>query len=119
MHTEQEKTDFSLRLRTALQLAGLASLSNANLANRFNLRHPNQPVSTQAVHYWLVGRSIPTQDKIETLAKWLNTSADWLRYGRVDTGEMRITDEEMLLLKSFRQLSPVKRQALMVLLKQE
>ncbi|STZ75778.1 transcriptional regulator [Bergeriella denitrificans] len=117
MHTEQEKTDFSLRLQTALKLAGLSSLSNANLANRFNLRHPNQPVSTQAFHYWLVGRSIPTPDKIDTLAKWLNTSADWLRYGRADSETGQISDEEMLLLNYFRQLPPLKKQALLVLLK--
>lgn len=66
MHTEQDKTDFSERLKTAIRLAGLDELSNASLANRFNLRHPNQPVSTQAFHHWLVGRSIPTPDKIET-----------------------------------------------------
>lgn len=83
MHTEQDKIDFSERLKTAIRLAGLDNLSNASLANRFNLRHPNQSVSTQAFHHWLVGRSIPTPDKIETLAKWLDTSGEWLRHGRM------------------------------------
>ncbi|WP_246827783.1 hypothetical protein [Neisseria sp. HMSC064E01] len=46
MHTEQDKIDFSERLKTAIRLAGLDNLSNASLANRFNLRHPNQSVST-------------------------------------------------------------------------
>ena len=79
MHTEQEKNGFSSRLKTALKLAGLDSFSHAHLANRFNLRHPNTSVSAQAFHYWLIGRSIPTPDKIETLAKWLNTSPEWLQ----------------------------------------
>lgn len=116
MHTEQDKTDFSERLKTAIRLAGLDELSNASLANRFNLRHPNQSVSTQAFHHWLVGRSIPTPDKIETLAKWLDTSAEWLRYGRLSGTEGAASPQEALLLKYFRLLPPEKRDALMVLL---
>lgn len=116
MHTEQDKTDFSERLKTAIRLAGLDELSNASLANRFNLRHPNQPVSTQAFHHWLVGRSIPTPDKIETLAKWLNTSTEWLRHGRLSGTEGAASPQEALLLKYFRLLPPEKRDALMVLL---
>ena len=116
MHTEQDKTDFSERLKTAIRLAGLDELSNASLANRFNLRHPNQSVSTQAFHHWLVGRSIPTPDKIETLAKWLDTSAEWLRHGRLSGTEGAVSPQEALLLKYFRLLPPEKRDALMVLL---
>ena len=116
MHTEQDKTDFSERLKTAIRLAGLDELSNASLANRFNLRHPNQPVSTQAFHHWLVGRSIPTPDKIETLAKWLDTSAEWLRHGRLSGTEGAVSPQEALLLKYFRLLPPEKRDALMELL---
>ena len=55
MHSEHEKSAFSQRLQVAIKLAGLANLSNAHLANRFNLRHPNQPVSTQAFNHWLIG----------------------------------------------------------------
>lgn len=116
MHTEQEKNDFSQRLKAAIKLAGLDSLSNTDLANRFNLRHPNQPVSTQAFHHWLVGRSIPTPDKVETLAKWLNTSVEWLRYGRVVNEGGAESAEELLLLKYFRALPPEKRRALITLL---
>lgn len=116
MHTEQEKVEFSRRLQTALKLAGLETLSHAHLANRFNLRHPNQSVSTQAFHHWLNGRSIPTADKIETLAKWLDTTPDWLRYGKIthDCGEL--SDNELLLLKYFRDLSESKQRALMGML---
>ena len=116
MHTEQDKTDFSERLKTAIRLAGLDNLSNASLTNRFNLRHPNQSVSTQAFHHWLVGRSIPTPDKIETLAKWLDTSAEWLRHGRESDAEGASSPQETLLLKYFRALPPQKQEALIVLL---
>ena len=116
MHTEQDKTDFSERLKTAIRLAGLDNLSNASLANRFNLRHPNQSVSTQAFHYWLVGRSIPTPDKIETLAKWLDTGGEWLRHGRILEEGGAVSQQEALLLKYFRALSPEKQEALITLL---
>ncbi|MFP5074354.1 transcriptional regulator [Neisseria sp. WLZKY-1] len=118
MHTEQDKADFSQRLQTALKLAGLDTLSGANLANRFNLRHPNQPVSTQAFHHWLTGRSIPTADKIDTLAKWLDTSPEWLRHGRMALDCGSVSADELLLLSYFRALPPEKRRALIVLLHQ-
>lgn len=35
----------------------------------------------QAAQKWLTGQARPTPDKIETLAAWLNVSAQWLRYG--------------------------------------
>lgn len=116
MHTEEEKNGFSQRLRTALKLAGLDQVSNANLANRFNLRHPNQPISTQAFHHWLSGRSIPTADKVETLAKWLNTSSEWLRHGRVAHDCGTLSESERLMLQYFRALTPAARQAVIALL---
>lgn len=116
MHSEHEKSAFSQRLHTAIKLAGLETLSNTHLANRFNLRHPNQPVSTQAFNHWLIGRSIPTPDKIETLASWLNISADWLRYGRSSGDYGTLSDKELLVLQYFRQLSHNQQQAVITLL---
>lgn len=116
MHSEEEKLGFSLRLQTALKLAGLDKLPNTKLADRFNLRHPNQSISTQTFHHWLIGRSIPTPDKVETLAKWLNTSVEWLRYGRMVNEGGAESAEELLLLKYFRALPPEKRRALITLL---
>ncbi len=55
MHSESDKTGFSKRLKVALELAGLQSLSLAEISNKFNLRHPNKPVTPQAVHNWLIG----------------------------------------------------------------
>ncbi|WP_310640749.1 helix-turn-helix domain-containing protein, partial [Burkholderia cenocepacia] len=52
------------------------------LANRFNLRHRGaQPVSPQTAHKWLTGRTIPTPDKLATLADWLRVEVHWLHYG--------------------------------------
>lgn len=116
MHSEQEKLGFSRRLQTALKLAGLDGLSNNKLADRFNLRHPNQSISAQTFHHWLIGRSIPTPDKVETLAKWLETSESWLRYGRTEDESGVQTADELLLLKYFRMMPPEKQQALIMLL---
>ena len=55
--------------------------SAAELALQFNLRHPSEPVSAQAAHKWLTGRTMPTVDKMETLAGWLDVPLQWLRYG--------------------------------------
>ena len=68
MENENTKLDFSKRLKIALQSAGVADLSLASIATKFNLRHPNRSVTPQTVHNWLIGASIPTDDKIDTLA---------------------------------------------------
>lgn len=77
--TEKEK--FSERLRFALKQAQPKLTKTSDIAIRFNLRHNNEPVSQQAVHKWLNGLAIPSQDKIETLARWLEVKPEWLRYG--------------------------------------
>jgi transcriptional regulator with XRE-family HTH domain len=86
------------------------------LANRFNLRHPNKSVTPQAVHNWLIGQSIPTADKIDTLAKWLGSTPEWLRHGRMSHGDGALAQEELLLLQLFRDLSPEKQKALLMML---
>ncbi|UOO82313.1 helix-turn-helix domain-containing protein [Uruburuella testudinis] len=116
MHSNQDKSEFSKRLRFALESAGMAALSTADLANRFNLRHPNNSVTPQAVHNWLIGQSIPTADKIDTLAKWLDTTPEWLRHGRMMHDGEVLTQEELLLLELFRNLSPSRQKALLALL---
>ena len=46
------------------------------------------PVTPHAVRKWLIGEAIPTQEKILVLAKWLNVSAAWLRFGDTVTEEL-------------------------------
>lgn len=48
---------------------------------RFNLRYAGTAVSTQTAHKWLTGRTIPTKDKLATLAGWLKVDEHWLHYG--------------------------------------
>lgn len=116
MHSEQDKLDFSKRLKKAIDLAGFSDLSLVDIANKFNLRHPNKSVSPQAVHNWLIGAAIPTSDKIETLATWLKTSPSWLRYGRAEFDNKALSSDEVLMLQHFRKLPEGKQKAIISLL---
>ncbi len=58
-----------------------------DLALHFNLRHRgSEPVSPQTAHKWLTGRTIPTQDKLQTLAEWFKVDLHWLHYGPPPSG---------------------------------
>lgn len=76
-----EKSAFHQRLLLAFKRARIDTNSPTKLATAFNLRHTGQSVTTQAVHKWLSGTSIPGQAKLRTLASWLGVSPEWLRYG--------------------------------------
>ncbi len=38
-------------------------------------------MTPQTAHKWLTARAIPTNDKLATLAQWLNVDEHWLHYG--------------------------------------
>ncbi|QPB43022.1 helix-turn-helix domain-containing protein [Rodentibacter haemolyticus] len=81
MEIKTEREQFSERLRLALNSAYPKGYKTSQIAIKFNLQHPNEPVTQQAVHKWLNGLAIPSKDKLQTLANWLNISPEWLRYG--------------------------------------
>lgn len=118
METENTKIEFSKRLKQAIECAGFSELSLSSIANKFNLRHPNRSVTPQTIHNWLIGASIPTDDKIETLALLLNTSPEWLRYGIMQIDTEKLSDDERLLLQYFRNISISKREVLLSILKE-
>ena len=81
MPLTDETHAFAERLRIALKRAPKSIDTATALATQFNLRHPNEPITTQAAQKWLTGKAKPTPDKVETLADWLSVSAHWLRNG--------------------------------------
>lgn len=82
MPTVDEKTAFAERLKFAMRRAPEKLKGGTDLALHFNLRHHgDQPVSPQTVHKWLSGRTIPTEDKLQTLAAWFEVDPHWLHYG--------------------------------------
>lgn len=75
-----EKTEFSQRLRKAIEDAGY-SLRPTILEREFNTRYWGRSVTVQAVRRWLRGEAIPSQDKLQVLAEWLKIEPHALRFG--------------------------------------
>ena len=72
--------DFSIRFKTALREAGMR-VSASSIAHEFNLRYWGSGVSSHAVRNWLMGVSIPKQDKLMVLAQWLQVTPEALLFG--------------------------------------
>jgi transcriptional regulator with XRE-family HTH domain len=87
MPTIDEKAAFSERLKFAMKRAPEKLRGSTDLALHFNLRHHGEhPVSPQTAHKWLSGRTIPTDDKLRTLADWFKVDVHWLHYGPPPSG---------------------------------
>lgn len=80
MATPTETEAFALRLRHALEAVGVRA-SPTVVANEFNLRYWGRSVTPHTARNWLLGKAIPTQDKLRVLAEWLQVSPDELRFG--------------------------------------
>jgi hypothetical protein len=81
MDISVERRNFAQRLQSALRQARQSPDSPSALTRNFNSRYTGQAVTVHAVRKWLVAEAIPTQDKLRTLAQWLQVPADWLRFG--------------------------------------
>jgi len=76
-----EPQQFAGRLRSALESAGVRA-SPTVVANAFNLRFHGRSITPHTARNWLLGKVMPTQDKLRVLADWLQVSPDELRFGR-------------------------------------
>jgi len=89
-----EKQQFAERLRNAMIGAGYEPRSNVLEAN-FNSRYWGRSVTYQAARRWLIGLSIPEQEKLQVIADWLGVEPHVLRYGQGSSksrvGESRAT----------------------------
>lgn len=103
-NTFNEKKLFSLRLKTALKAAALEKLKVSDIEREFNLRYASGSVTPQAVYKWLNGQSIPSLDKIQVLADWLNVSSKWLKTGAEEEILEPVTLIDKQGAKSFLQL---------------
>ena len=61
------------------------------LEREFNLRYMGKPMTLHGVRRWLLGESLPRQDKLMALAEWLRIPPQELRYGAEI--EKRVKDE--------------------------
>ena len=72
------KEIFVHRVKEALQKHGYPTHSPATFARNFNSRYPGPPISTEAARRWLEAESMPAEDKVMVVAKWLDLPADYL-----------------------------------------
>ena len=80
MSSQEEKKLFAERLKQALMDNG-HPISPTYLSKEFNNRYDGTSISVQSANNWLLGKAIPSQDKLSILAIWLNLSNKWLRFG--------------------------------------
>lgn len=119
MQAIKERKNFSLRLNQLLVQSGFPASSPTWLAQEFNRRYAGSSVTLHAVRKWIQGESIPSQDKLKTLATWLSVSPEWLRYGdppvkmsthSTDECEKSSLKVDLDLLKRISNLSPAHQQ---------
>ncbi len=84
MATATETEAFAQRLKQALEGSGVRA-SPTVVANEFNLRYWGRSITPHTARNWLLGKAIPTQDKLRVLADWLQVSPDALRFGSLST----------------------------------
>lgn len=112
MKNSSEKKAFGSRLKQQLHLRNLPD-SPTWLAKEFNQRYSGNPISVQAANNWLTGVAIPTQDKLQILAAWLNLSISWLRFGE-HTNELEqeqyLSFSSQALSDKFEKLPPKQQQ---------
>jgi transcriptional regulator with XRE-family HTH domain len=131
MSKNDDNIAFSKRLKLALTRHPKDIANAADLALQFNLRHRNEPITSQAAYKWLTGKSKPTPDKIQTLAAWLNVQEHWLSFGspknddediintlRQNKTHNDISDEEIRFILKFRILSDYQKHIINALIDQ-
>ena len=79
--TQLEHSQFAKRLAIAIAAKGIKP-SPTVIGNLFNLHFQGRPVTPHTARNWLLGKAMPTQDKMVCLAKLLDTSPEQLRFGR-------------------------------------
>lgn len=77
---DKSKAEFAKRLREAMRKAGYEP-KPAVLEREFNQRYWGKAVTLHGVRRWLLGETVPAQDKLLTLAKWLGVEPQFLRFG--------------------------------------
>jgi hypothetical protein len=78
---QDERAEFSERLIVALTGIGWTKLSPTRLREQFSRRAGTRAVSVHGARKWLIGGSIPTQERLAILAERLQVQPDWLRFG--------------------------------------
>jgi transcriptional regulator with XRE-family HTH domain len=74
------KLTFAKRLKAAMEAAGYQARPSV-LEREFNIRHWGKPMTLHGVRRWLLGETMPRNDKIIVLANWLGVMPESLGFG--------------------------------------
>jgi hypothetical protein len=107
---QEERTDFCHRLTGSMVAAGYQATVSV-LMKEFNPRADGAAVSLHGARKWLIGTAFPTQERLHVLARWLNVSPQWLRYGEGESDDgvaannaHNLELREVILLNDLRRL---------------
>lgn len=106
--------DFAERLQIAMSAKAI-KLSPTVLTKLFNAGFDGKAVTPHTARNWMLGKAMPTQDKLMCIAKLLGTSSEHLRYGRYsektlmignhDGSETVLTESQQQLVRKYIMLS--------------
>lgn len=102
-----ERKAFSARLLKACERAGIPDIGPTRLQREFNLRS-EASVTVHAARKWICEESIPGQQKLRTLAQWLQVSPEWLRFGDARSVQQPFSATDGLLPNEARMLTDVR-----------
>lgn len=111
---KKNKQEFAQRLIKAMVDAGYEA-KPAVLEREFNLRYYGKPITLQGVRCWLRGETMPSHDKLRTLAEWLKIPPQELSFGaelpqqieqRRKEWEVSISYQEREVFEAFLSLPP-------------
>lgn len=115
-----EKAAFASRLRQAMIAKGWRDRPSV-LERKFNTRYEGRPMSLHGVRRWLLGETMPPQDKLVVLAEILGMDPQILRFGRATPAKTAeppprwdadLGWSERELFRAFMRLPPAQRRVL-------
>jgi transcriptional regulator with XRE-family HTH domain len=85
---QDAKQRFAQKLREAMEAAGYEAKPSV-LEREFNSRHWGKPMTLHGVRRWLLGETVPSHEKLGTLAEWLQVPAHELAWDSVQAPQAR------------------------------
>lgn len=80
MPSANDPSAFGVRFRQAMRRKGHGDLGATELADALASEFP-EGLSIQSAHKWIAGTAVPRPERLAVLAKWLDVSEHWLRFG--------------------------------------
>lgn len=90
MPSANDPKAFGMRFRQAMLRKGYGQLGATELAEALASEFPDG-LSIQSAHKWIHGTAVPRPDRLAVLARWLDVSEHWLRFGPDPKASNRLT----------------------------